>query len=56
LETALEAIGKWATRWISEEDLARTAGSSLKAAEPARGRSAASGAKQTRRAKAAKRR
>lgn len=27
LEEALEAIGKWATRWISEEDLARNAGS-----------------------------
>ena len=26
LEEAIEAIGKWATRWISEEDLARTAG------------------------------
>ena len=28
LEDAIEAIGKWATRWISEEDLARNAGSS----------------------------
>jgi len=27
LEDALDAIGKWATRWISEEDLARNAGS-----------------------------
>ena len=27
LEDALEAIGKWATRWITEEDLARNAGS-----------------------------
>ncbi|HXQ78500.1 MAG TPA: helix-turn-helix domain-containing protein [Gemmatimonadaceae bacterium] len=27
LEEALEAIGKWATRWISEEDLARSGGS-----------------------------
>ena len=27
LEEAIEAIGKWATRWISEEDLARNAGS-----------------------------
>jgi DNA-binding HxlR family transcriptional regulator len=26
LEDALEAIGKWATRWISEEDLARNVG------------------------------
>jgi len=26
LQEALEAIGKWATRWISEDDLARTAG------------------------------
>lgn len=28
LEEAIDAIGKWATRWISEEDLARNAGSS----------------------------
>jgi len=27
LEEAIEAIGRWATRWISEEDLARNAGS-----------------------------
>jgi len=27
LEEAIEAIGKWATRWITEEDLARSAGS-----------------------------
>jgi hypothetical protein len=27
LEDAIQAIGKWATRWISEEDLARNAGS-----------------------------
>lgn len=27
LEEALDAIGKWATRWISENDLARSAGS-----------------------------
>lgn len=26
LEEAIQAIGKWATRWISEEDLARNAG------------------------------
>ena len=32
LEEAIEAIGKWATRWISEEDLARTAGSATPAA------------------------
>ena len=28
LEEAIGAIGKWATRWISEEDLARNAGPS----------------------------
>jgi len=28
LEEAIDAIGKWATRWISEEDLARSAGTS----------------------------
>ena len=27
LQEALDAIGKWATRWISEEDLARNVGS-----------------------------
>jgi DNA-binding HxlR family transcriptional regulator len=27
LEESIEAIGKWATRWISEEDLARAVGS-----------------------------
>ena len=27
LEESIQAIGKWATRWISEEDLARNAGS-----------------------------
>lgn len=26
LEEAIDAIGKWATRWISEEDLSRNAG------------------------------
>jgi DNA-binding HxlR family transcriptional regulator len=26
LEAAIDAIGKWATRWISDEDLARNAG------------------------------
>lgn len=26
LEEAIDAIGKWATRWVSEEDLARNAG------------------------------
>lgn len=26
LEEAIDAIGKWATRWISEEDLARSTG------------------------------
>ena len=28
LEEAIAAIGKWATRWISEDDLARNAGAS----------------------------
>ena len=28
LEDAIDAIGKWATRWISEEDLARNSGTS----------------------------
>jgi DNA-binding HxlR family transcriptional regulator len=32
LEEAIQAIEKWATRWISEEDLARIAGSSTSVA------------------------
>jgi DNA-binding HxlR family transcriptional regulator len=39
LEDALGAIGKWATRWISEADLARAAGST--AAKPQAKRAAA---------------
>jgi DNA-binding HxlR family transcriptional regulator len=30
LEASLEAIGTWATRWITEEDLARAAGTSVR--------------------------
>jgi DNA-binding HxlR family transcriptional regulator len=36
LEESLGAIGKWATRWISEEDLARTAGTTPPARSPTR--------------------
>lgn len=53
LEDALDAIGKWATRWISEADLARAAGESAAFARP---RSAAGSSKPTRRTKTAKRR
>ena len=34
LEAAIDAIGKWATRWITDEDLARNAGPP--ASEPSR--------------------
>src|SRR5689334_23982725 len=34
LEEALNAIGRWATRWISEEDLARTEGGAVTKAQP----------------------
>jgi len=34
LEEAIDAIGKWATRWISEEDLARNAGTPATGAAP----------------------
>jgi DNA-binding HxlR family transcriptional regulator len=41
LEEAIDAIGKWATRWISEEDLARNTGTgapeaSRRPSQPAR--------------------
>jgi len=44
LEEALEAIGKWATRWISQEDLARAEGNAVTKAQP---RTAASLAKRS---------
>jgi DNA-binding HxlR family transcriptional regulator len=53
LEDALDAIGKWATRWISEADLARSSSQSAAIARP---RSAASTSKSARRAKSARRR
>ena len=58
LEDAIDAIGKWATRWISEEDLARNAGPP--AAEPSRrqtsaARTATSTPKRGRRARTGKR-
>ena len=60
LEEALDAIGRWATKWISEEDLARAEGKTdLMAAKPsprrARSKSGGSGQKAAR-PKAAKRR
>jgi DNA-binding HxlR family transcriptional regulator len=55
LEDALEAIGKWATRWISEEDLGR-AGASESAPATSRQRPAAHRtSKSTKRSKATKR-
>lgn len=34
LEDAMNAIGKWATKWVSEDDLARSAASPERAARP----------------------
>jgi DNA-binding HxlR family transcriptional regulator len=45
LQEALEAIGKWATRWIDETDLARAAGD---AAATPKTRGAAAGSKRPR--------
>jgi DNA-binding HxlR family transcriptional regulator len=55
LEEALEAIGKWATRWISEEDLGRAGATEP---TPATSRQRAAGrrtSKSTKRTKATKR-
>ena len=48
LEDALDAIGKWATKWISDEDLARSTGESVAPAPPAARRSAATSKRATR--------
>ena len=50
LQESIDAIGKWATRWISQSDLDRVAVS-----EPSR-RPASKSAKRSTRARAAKRR
>jgi DNA-binding HxlR family transcriptional regulator len=39
LQDALDAIGKWASRWISDEDLARAVGDDSVVETPARSRS-----------------
>ena len=55
LQDALDAIGKWATKWISDEDLARAAGETP-APTPSPSRRSASSSKRTTRVKARKRR
>jgi len=56
LEEALDAIGRWATKWISEEDLARTEGKPAPST-PRRGRpKAGAAAQKATRAKTARRR
>jgi DNA-binding HxlR family transcriptional regulator len=60
LQGALDAIGKWATKWISEEDLARAAGTGVPATprQPptATTRAAAASPRRRPRTKAGKRR
>ncbi|HEY2378570.1 MAG TPA: helix-turn-helix domain-containing protein [Gemmatimonadaceae bacterium] len=57
LQDSLDAIGKWATRWIGEADLNRAAGTKPPAPrERAPERSRAAASKRTTRPKAAKRR
>ena len=55
LEEALASIGKWATRWITDDDLARASSESATTPERTR-RPAASTSKRTARAQARKRR
>jgi DNA-binding HxlR family transcriptional regulator len=51
LEDAMAAIGKWATRWVSDEDLTRAAPSSAQRPSPSRPK-----VRKAARARAAKRR
>jgi DNA-binding HxlR family transcriptional regulator len=55
LQEALDAIGKWATRWISEEDLSRAGAAESAPARSRRRATAAPSTKRTKRTKAAKR-
>jgi|SRR4051812_9855157 DNA-binding HxlR family transcriptional regulator len=55
LQDSLDAIGKWASRWISEEDLARATGAVAKVTSAPRDRSRAT-ARAIARTKAPKRR
>src|SRR5690349_18656393 len=48
LEEALDAIGRWATKWITEEDLARVEGATEKAARPRQASRAAGSGKRAR--------
>jgi len=57
LQESLDAIGKWATRWISEADLERAAGMNAPAPrERTSGRKATAASNRAPRSKAAKRR
>ena len=47
LEASIDAIGKWATRWISETDLERTRTSDAPAARERSGRAAAANKRRT---------
>jgi len=55
LEESIEAIGKWATRWISEADVDRKTANDAAAARPRAGR-AATPNKRTTRSRVSKRR
>ena len=56
LQESLDAIGKWASRWISDDDLARVTGAAATAAAPARSAGRAAPKRDTSRTKASKRR
>ena len=55
LEEALDAIGRWATKWISDEDLARTGGAVLETTRRRPASRAAPTPKKATRAKAKRR-
>lgn len=56
LQEALDAIGKWASRWITDDDLARAAGDVAIAAKPARSGVPPTKKRQSTRSKTPKRR
>jgi len=56
LQESLDAIGKWASRWISDADLARVTGATVTAAAPARSTGRAATKRDNSRTKSSKRR
>ena len=56
LQESLDAIGKWASRWISDDDLARVTGAAATAAAPGRSAGRPATKRDNPRTKASKRR